>query len=140
MSNHRHQSNTINKNSKKKVGAGEEDDHHHLRRQIEEDVRAWKARHREKAAAAARLVVTELDGERVGKNLAVASLRAATRELERERAARERVEEVCDELAAGVAVAEEALRRDGERSLVGGASSAGSRLDRWRVFLSGLVK
>nr|CAB3449839.1 unnamed protein product [Digitaria exilis] len=112
-------------------GAGEEEDEHHhhqLRRQLEEEVRAWKARHREKAAAAARLVASELDGERrsrrraerVGKKLAEAladaeaSLRAATRELEREKAARERLEKVCDELARGVAGVEEeeVLRRE----------------------------
>ncbi|WVZ75318.1 hypothetical protein U9M48_023385 [Paspalum notatum var. saurae] len=99
-----------------------------LRRQLAEEVRAWKSRHREKAAAAARLVASELDGERrsrrraerVGKKLAdaladaEASLRAATRELERERASRERLEKVCDELAGGVGVGaeEEELRRE----------------------------
>ncbi|KAJ1279244.1 hypothetical protein BS78_04G140600 [Paspalum vaginatum] len=100
-----------------------------LRRQLAEEVRAWKSRHREKAAAAARLVASELDGERrsrrraerVGKKLAEAladaeaSLRAATRELERERASRERLEKVCDELAGGVGFGvgaeEEELRR-----------------------------
>ncbi|KAG2658628.1 uncharacterized protein LOC120702639 isoform X2 [Panicum virgatum] len=116
-------------------GGGEEEEHHHrLRRQLAEEVRAWKARHREKAAAAARLVASELDGERrsrrraerVGRKLAEAladaeaSLRAATRELERERAARARLEKVCDELArdVGGAVAEEEeeeLRRDAAR-------------------------
>nr|CAB3446661.1 unnamed protein product [Digitaria exilis] len=116
--------------AKHRAAGEEEDEHHHhqLRRQLEEEVRAWKARHREKAAAAARLVASELDGERrsrrraerVGKKLAEAladaeaSLRAATRELEREKAARERLEKVCDELARGVAGVEEeeVLRRE----------------------------
>lgn len=108
-------------------GGGEEE--RHLRRQLAEEARAWKARHREKAAAAARLVASELDGERrsrrraerVGKKLADAladaegSLRAATRELERERAARDRLQKVCDELArGGTAVEEEELRREAE--------------------------
>lgn len=107
-----------------------EDDERLLRRQLAEEVRAWKCRHREKAAAAARLVASELDGERrsrrraerVGKKLAEAladaeaSLRAATRELELERASRERLEKVCDELARGVGSTEpepeeEELRR-----------------------------
>ncbi|CAL5021852.1 unnamed protein product [Urochloa decumbens] len=100
-------------------GGGEEEEEyrHHLRRQLAEEVRAWKARYKEKSAAAARLVASELDGERrsrrraerVGKKLAEAlaaaeaSARAAERELERERAARARLQKVCDELARGVA-------------------------------------
>ncbi|OEL34028.1 hypothetical protein BAE44_0004953 [Dichanthelium oligosanthes] len=116
--------------AKRQHGGGEEE--RLLRRQLAEEVRAWKARHREKAA---RLVASELDGERrsrwraerVGKKLAEAladaegSLRAATRELERERASRERLEKVCDELARGVDAGgtvaeeeEEQLRREAE--------------------------
>lgn len=60
---------------------------------------------------------------RVGKKLAEASLRAATREGNRER-----VEEVSDELAGGFAVAAEVLRRDVGRSSVGSARGLG--LDR----------
>ncbi|PUZ75792.1 hypothetical protein GQ55_1G235100 [Panicum hallii var. hallii] len=125
----------------------DEEEHHRLRRQLAEEVRAWKARHREKAAAAARLVASELDGERrsrrraerVGKKLAEAladaegSLRAATRELEREKAARARLEKVCDELSRGVggggAVAEEEeLRREA-------AEAAREELEREREML-----
>lgn len=113
---------------------GYEDDER-LRRQLAEELRAWKSRHREKAAAAARLVASELDGERrsrrraerVGKKLAEAladaegSLRAATRELELERASRERLEKVCDELSRGVGgtevVAEEDLRLEAATAL-----------------------
>lgn len=82
--------------------------------QVREEMRAWKVRHREKAAAAARLVASELDAERrarqraerVGKKLgdaladAESSLREARREVERERKARARLEKLCDELAA----------------------------------------
>ncbi|OQU84983.1 hypothetical protein SORBI_3004G153800 [Sorghum bicolor] len=117
-------------------GGGEDDYERRLRRQLAEEVRAWKCRHREKAAAAARLVASELDGERrsrrraerVGKKLAEAladteaSLRAATRELELERASRERLEKVCDELARGVGgggteAEEEELRREAATAL-----------------------
>jgi hypothetical protein len=83
---------------------------------LREEMRAWKSRHREKAAAAARVVASELDAERrarqraerVGKKLgealaeAEAALREARREVDRERNARERMEKACDELAAGV--------------------------------------
>ncbi|RCV06501.1 LOW QUALITY PROTEIN: hypothetical protein SETIT_1G167800v2 [Setaria italica] len=106
---------------------GGDDEEHHLRRQLEEEARAWKARHREKAAAAARLVASELDGERRSRRRAErkladaladaeGSLRAATRELERERAARERLQKVCDELARGGTAVEEEdeLRREAE--------------------------
>ncbi|KAG2651111.1 uncharacterized protein At5g41620-like [Panicum virgatum] len=127
-------------------GGGGEEERHRLRRQLAEEVRAWKARHREKAAAAARLVASELDGERrsrrraerVGKKLAEAladaegSLRVATRELERERAARARLEKVCDELSRSVvgggAVAEEELRREA-------AEAAREELEREREML-----
>ena len=127
-------------------GGGGEEERHRLRRQLAEEVRLWKARHREKAAAAARLVASELDGERrsrrraerVGKKLAEAladaegSLRVATRELERERAARARLEKVCDELSRSVggggAVAEEELRREA-------AEAAREELEREREML-----
>jgi hypothetical protein len=36
------------------------EEHHRLRRQLADEVRVWKAMHREKAAAAARLVASEL--------------------------------------------------------------------------------
>ncbi|XP_062221137.1 uncharacterized protein LOC133920540 [Phragmites australis] len=109
---------------------GDESSTEHLRRQLLEEVRVWKSRHKEKAAAYARLVASELDGERrsrrraeraskkLGEALAEAesSLRMATRELERERASRERLEKVCDELASGGfgGAAEEELRREAE--------------------------
>ncbi|RLN09465.1 hypothetical protein C2845_PM11G05550 [Panicum miliaceum] len=127
-------------------GGGDEEEHHRLRRQLAEEVRAWKTRHREKAAAAARLGTSELDGERrsrrraerVCKKMAEAladaegSLRAATRELERERAVRARLEKVCDELARGVGggteVEEEDLRREA-------AEAAREELEREREML-----
>lgn len=116
-----------------------------LRMQLAEEVRAWKSRHREKTAAAARLVASELESERrsrrraerVGKKLAEAladaegSLRAATRELERERASRARLEKAWDELARGVGGAdaeeEEELRRK--------AATAREELEREREML-----
>ncbi|KAL6899089.1 hypothetical protein ACP4OV_005747 [Aristida adscensionis] len=111
---------------------GGEDSAEHLRKQLLEEVRAWKSRQREKAAAAARVVASELDGERrsrrraervskkLGEALAEAesSLRTATRELERERKARERLEKACDELAGGAGgagAAESAAREELER-------------------------
>ncbi|GJN21129.1 hypothetical protein PR202_gb08579 [Eleusine coracana subsp. coracana] len=103
-------------------------------RQREEEMRAWKSRHREKSAAAARVVASELDAERrarrraerVGARLgealaeAEAALRAARRDAERERRAREKV---CDELALAAAAGGPALvveeeemgRREAER-------------------------
>lgn len=121
-----------------------------LRRQLAEEVRAWKCRHREKAAAAARLVASELDGERrarrraerVGTKLAEAlagaeaSLRAATRELGLERAARARLEKVCDELASrdvGGGTEAEAEDDDGLRREA--AATALEELEREREML-----
>ncbi|CAL4887720.1 unnamed protein product [Urochloa decumbens] len=129
----------------------EEELRHQLRRQLAEEVRAWKVRYKEKSAAAARLVASELDGERrsrgraerVGKKLAEAlaaaeaSAQAATRELERERAARARLQKVCDELARGVAggggaaAAEEELFRREDAA----AEAAREELEREREML-----
>lgn len=125
---------------------GDEDDYERLlRKQLAEEVRAWKCRHREKAVAAARLVASELDGERrsrrraerVGKKLAEAlaeaeaSLRAATRELELERASRERLEKVCDELARGVGAGTEAEEEEQRQE----AAAALEELEREREML-----
>ncbi|XP_006648657.3 coiled-coil domain-containing protein 177-like [Oryza brachyantha] len=91
------------------------DEAERMRRQLAEEVREWRGRQREKAAATVRVVVAELDGERrsrrraervnakLGKALADAEreLAAARRELERERRSRERLEKVCDELVRG---------------------------------------
>ncbi|KAK3158012.1 hypothetical protein QOZ80_2AG0131680 [Eleusine coracana subsp. coracana] len=100
--------------------------------QMREEMRAWKSRHREKSAAAARVVASELDAERrarrraerVGARLgealaeAEAALRGARRDAERERRARERAEKACDELALAAAAGgpveeeeEEVMRR-----------------------------
>jgi hypothetical protein len=95
---------------------------------LREEMRAWKSRHREKMAAATRVVASELDAERrarqraerVGKKLgetlaeAEAALREARREVHRERKARELMEKACDELAAGVGLGGAAAAADEE--------------------------
>ncbi|GJM84970.1 hypothetical protein PR202_ga00690 [Eleusine coracana subsp. coracana] len=74
----------------------------------EEEMHAWKSPHREKSAAAARVVASELDeeqrAERVGARLGEALAEAeaalpARADAERERRARERAEKARDELA-----------------------------------------
>ncbi|KAG8070754.1 hypothetical protein GUJ93_ZPchr0006g43462 [Zizania palustris] len=115
------------------------DESERVRRQLAEEVREWRSRQREKAAATVRVVVAELDGERrsrrraervnakLGKALADAEreLAAAGRELERERRSRERLEKVCDELVrsglvggvdGGRGEEVEEMRREAERA------------------------
>ncbi|KAL5211280.1 hypothetical protein ABZP36_022127 [Zizania latifolia] len=115
------------------------DESERVRRQLAEEVREWRSRQREKAAATVRVVVAELDGERrsrrraervnakLGKALADAEreLAAAGRELERERRSRERLVKVCDELVrsglvggvdGGRGEEVEEMRREAERA------------------------
>ncbi|XP_037477617.1 uncharacterized protein LOC119354954 [Triticum dicoccoides] len=104
-----------------------------LKKELVEEMEAWKAKQKEKAATALQYVVTELDSEKksrrraeranekLGAALADAesSLRAANKELERERKCRGRVEMMCGELVRGIGedrAEVEALKREAEDS------------------------
>ncbi|VAH47213.1 unnamed protein product [Triticum turgidum subsp. durum] len=102
-----------------------------LKKELVEEMEAWKAKQKEKAATALQYIVTELDKEKksrrraerakekLGAALADAesSLRAANKELERERKSRGRVEKMCGELVRGIGedrAEVEALKREAE--------------------------
>lgn len=104
-----------------------------FRKQLLEEMQSWKAKQKEKAAAALQYTVTELDSEKksrkraekANKKLGVAlvdtesALSAATDELERERKCKARVEKMCSELMRGIAedrAALEAMRRETEQA------------------------
>ncbi|XP_020196650.1 uncharacterized protein [Aegilops tauschii subsp. strangulata] len=102
-----------------------------LKKELVEEMEAWKAKQKEKAATALQYIVTELDKEKksrrraerakekLGAALADAesSLRAASKELERERKCRGKVEKMCGELVRGIGedrAEVEALKREAE--------------------------